>query len=87
MVRLLSNFHCARSTCLFSLNVVAKLYPAPRSVSVQACPHVAGVAALLWSHFPDCTNNQIRNAMIRSAAEPPDSASTNTAGWDKYHGW
>jgi len=53
----------------------------------MACPHVAGVAALLWTHFPECTNNQIRNAMIRSADEPPTSDSRNTPGWDKYYGW
>mmetsp|Transcript_31703 Transcript_31703/g.54068 ORF Transcript_31703/g.54068 Transcript_31703/m.54068 type:complete len:1393 (-) Transcript_31703:224-4402(-) len=52
----------------------------------MACPHVAGVAALLWTHFPQCTNNQIRNAMIQSAREPP-SEPRNTAGWDKYYGW
>jgi len=33
----------------------------------MACPHVAGVAALIWSHFPDCSNAQIRNVLIRSA--------------------
>lgn len=49
----------------------------------QATPHVAGVAALLWSHFPDCKNNQIRNAMIHSAAAPP----TNSAGWTAEYGW
>ncbi|KAK1746751.1 subtilase family serine peptidase [Skeletonema marinoi] len=47
----------------------------------MACPHVAGVAALLWSHFPDCTNNQIRNAMINSSVE------SGSVGWDKYYGW
>ncbi len=70
-------------TYFVSFNVVPKFY----STSLQACPHVAGVAALLWTHFPQCTNNQIRNAMIRSAAEPPASDSRNTAGWDKYFGW
>jgi serine protease len=52
----------------------------------MACPHVAGVAALLISHFPECTNNQIRNAMLRSTSEPPLD-SQNTPGWDKYYGW
>jgi len=45
---------------------------------------VAGVAALLWSHFPNCKNNQIRNAMINSSNEPQNQ---NTPGWDKYYGW
>ena len=35
-----------------------------KSGTSMACPHVAGVAALLISLFPTCTNNQIRNAMI-----------------------
>ena len=35
----------------------------------MASPHVAGVAALVWSHFPDCTNAQIRNALADSAAD------------------
>jgi len=33
----------------------------------MATPHVAGVAALVWGHFPDCTNNQIRHALVKSA--------------------
>ena len=53
----------------------------------MACPHVAGVAALLISHFPECTNNQIRNAMIHTASEPPLSDSRNDPGWDRYYGW
>jgi hypothetical protein len=33
----------------------------------MATPHVAGVAALVWSHFPSCTPYQIRQALIQSA--------------------
>ena len=33
----------------------------------MACPHVAGVAAEVWSRFPECTNSQIRNVLLRSA--------------------
>ena len=33
----------------------------------MACPHVAGVAALVWSYFPDCENSQIRNVLLKSA--------------------
>ena len=35
----------------------------------QACPHVAGVAALVWSYFPECSNDQIRSALLMSAAD------------------
>jgi hypothetical protein len=58
-----------------------------KSGTSMATPHVAGVAALLISHFPSCTNNQIRNAMIHSTTEPPTGDTRNTAGWDKYYGW
>jgi len=33
----------------------------------MACPHVAGVAAKVWSHFPNCTNVQIRNVLDKTA--------------------
>jgi len=46
----------------------------------MACPHVAGVAALVWSHFPNCTNNQIRNALLKSAAD------AGAAGCDEDYG-
>jgi subtilisin family serine protease len=35
----------------------------------MACPYVAGVAAEVWSHFPQCTNNQIRNVLLRTALD------------------
>ena len=35
----------------------------------MAAPHVAGVAALVWSHFPDCSNNQIRNVLIKTSMD------------------
>ena len=49
----------------------------------MATPHVSGVAALLMSHFPACSNNQVRNAMLSSVRAPPTSDSKNTEGWDK----
>ena len=47
----------------------------------MASPHVAGVAALVWSHFPDCTNAQIRNALADSAAD------LGTPGRDTSYGF
>ncbi|MCG9695883.1 S8 family peptidase [Shewanella sp. Isolate11] len=35
----------------------------------MASPHVAGVAALVWSHFPQCNNFEIRNALTASAKD------------------
>jgi subtilisin family serine protease len=35
----------------------------------MATPHVSGVAALVWSHFPTCTNANIRNALNATAED------------------
>ena len=35
----------------------------------MASPHVSGVAALVWSHYPNCTNVEIRNALTASALD------------------
>jgi len=35
----------------------------------MASPHVAGVAALVWSHHPTCTNVEIRNVLNVSAQD------------------
>jgi subtilisin family serine protease len=47
----------------------------------MATPHVSGVAALVWSHFPDCTGEQIRNALNKSAEDLGD------AGRDVHYGY
>jgi hypothetical protein len=51
----------------------------------MATAHVAGAAALLMSHFPDCTNNQIRNALIGSTTKP--DRAENISNWDQQYGW
>jgi serine protease len=35
----------------------------------MASPHVAGVAALVWSHHPSCTASQIRNVLNSTAQD------------------
>ena len=35
----------------------------------MATPHVAGVAALVWSYYPSCTGAQIRNSLDKSALD------------------
>jgi len=47
----------------------------------MATPHVAGVAALLWSHFPQCTNHQLRNVLLRTAMD------RGTKGCDDLYGY
>jgi len=47
----------------------------------MATPHVAGVAALVWSYFPSCTGSQIRTSLNRSAQD------LGTAGRDTKFGY
>jgi len=47
----------------------------------MATPHVAGVAALVWSHFPKCTNKDIRAALLATAEDLGNS------GCDQYYGF
>ncbi|MBZ9612425.1 S8 family serine peptidase [Rheinheimera sp. MA13] len=46
----------------------------------MASPHVAAVAALVWSHHPLCTNAQIRNVLAVTAED------LGTAGRDSSYG-
>jgi len=47
----------------------------------MATPHVAAVAALVWSYFPTCTASQIRTSLGRSAQD------LGTAGRDTRYGY
>ncbi|MBU1308224.1 MAG: S8 family serine peptidase [Gammaproteobacteria bacterium] len=47
----------------------------------MASPHVAGVAALVWSNHPQCTAAQIRSALNATAED------RGTAGRDTSYGW
>lgn len=47
----------------------------------MATPHVSAVAALVWSHFPTCTNTNIRNALNATAED------LGTAGRDSTFGY
>lgn len=63
-----------------SLNSGASNYGLMSGTSM-ASPHVAGVAALLWSHYPQCTNAQIRNVLAATAED------LGTAGRDNSYGY
>lgn len=47
----------------------------------MAAPHVAGAAAILWSHFPYCTNNQIRYALAYTADDQGEPGCDNDYGY------
>ena len=47
----------------------------------MACPHAAGVAALVWSAFPDYPNYKIREILKRTADDLGD------VGFDEFYGY
>ncbi len=47
----------------------------------MACPHVAGVAALVRAEFPSWEVNRVRNRLISSVED------LGTTGWDQYFGY
>lgn len=52
-----------------------------KSGTSMAAPHVAGLAALIWSVRPDLTNDEVAQAISQTAID------LGTAGWDEFHGW
>ncbi|MBU7001138.1 MAG: S8 family peptidase [Theionarchaea archaeon] len=47
----------------------------------MACPHVSGVAALVWAVHPGYTNSQVRQTLCTTAED------LGTPGWDPYYGY
>ncbi len=47
----------------------------------MACPFAAGVAALVWSHYPDLTNLELRKIIDTSTVD------LRAPGWDNYYGF
>lgn len=47
----------------------------------MASPHVAGVAALVWSNHPQCKASQIRSALNATAQDRGASGKDNSYGW------
>jgi len=47
----------------------------------MACPHVAGVAALVWSQYPTMNNEQVRYQLIYTADD------LGATGFDVYYGY
>lgn len=45
-----------------------------------ATPHVSGVAALVWSHFPSCSASRIRQALTESALDLGESGRDDLYG-------
>ena len=47
----------------------------------MAAPHAAGLAALIWSARPDLSNDQVAQAISRTALD------LGAPGWDEFYGW
>lgn len=52
-----------------------------KSGTSMAAPHVSGVAALVWSHWPDWTNAAVSQQITVTALD------VEAAGWDPLTGW
>lgn len=72
------------STCV---NAQGQFVYSMYSGTSMSVPHAAGVAALLLSHFPQCTNSQIRFAMAYTAKDVNDGTSLGHAGCDQLTGY
>lgn len=46
-----------------------------------AAPYVTGIASLLWSYFPECSNDQIREVLTKSAEDLGDKGYDNLYGF------
>ncbi len=46
----------------------------------MATPHVSGVAALVWSHYTQCSNTQIRQALNKAAEDRGAAGRDNSYG-------
>lgn len=52
-----------------------------QSGTSAAAPHVAGLAALIWSVRPDLANDQVAQVISQTARD------LGTPGWDEFYGW
>ncbi len=52
----------------------------------MACAFAGGVAALVWSRYPDLSNEQVRQIM-RNTARPAESVEYNADGWEPRLGY
>ncbi len=52
-----------------------------KSGTSMAAPHVSGLAALIWSAYPDHTAAQVTQRLLETAQD------IESPGWDEYTGW
>lgn len=52
----------------------------------MACPHVAGVAALMWTISPELANEEIRCILRETAEDQVGDPTEDTPGWDQFYG-
>lgn len=64
-----------------NLNVVGNQDYAYYNGTSMATPHVAGVAALVWSNNPDCSANQVREALKSTAIDLDAPGRDNKTGY------
>jgi len=50
-----------------------------------ACPHVAGAAALVWSAYPEWSNQEVRGFLEERAVDIDPAGMDNDTGWGQLH--
>lgn len=79
-----ATFHNSIEISAPSVNVLSTIpnnqYAVNTGTSLAA-PHVTGVAALVWGHYPNCTGHQIRLALNGTTEDK------GAPGRDKYYGY
>jgi serine protease len=64
-----------------TVSIVANAHYGYKSGTSMATPHVSGVAALVWSNYPLCSNQNIRDALQATAQDLGTTGRDNTYGY------
>lgn len=64
-----------------TVSIVANAHYGYKSGTSMATPHVSGVAALVWSNYPLCSNQNIRDALQATAQDLGTFGRDNTYGY------
>jgi len=70
----------ANASTLVNAGGLGNGYEAYNGTSM-ATPHVAGVAALVWSHYPSKSNAEVRDALQKTALDKGTAGKDNTYGY------
>ncbi len=62
-------------------------FPSPFHGTSASAPHIAGIAAQVWAHFPDRSRDEIMHMILDSAIDLGDSGIDTIFGWGLADTW